>query len=288
MRRRKRYFKLVTVIIILVIGSSTGKCRISDEQVKIEDSQIVIDVQNYYYNQLTQEEKEMYKVLDSSKQKILQNEKICLGKVSEYDDKEKTRNIYVRVVWAYRLDNPLAAIWLNKYKGFRVPDTLEIILEPDEDGKYYEFANERELQQAIEMVETKTKEFVQQLKGTNRQKFEKIQEWLLTDLKYDDTLEQSNISNVFGCMIQKRAVCSGFTYAFKYVADMAQLPTIAVIGTTRQEKEITHAWSILFMEGKWYVSDLARKLNNISEDNIFYSKANYCPWKMFDVPNYPK
>ena len=58
-----------------------------------------------------------------------------------------------------------------------------------------------------------------------------IHDWLLEDATYNADNGSIHMHDIYGAIIEKACVCDGFSYAFKYVADMADIPVITVIGT---------------------------------------------------------
>lgn len=238
-----------------------------------------IDAQRYYYNMLSEQEQQMYDTIESSKKAIFENQMITIATIEEDADtcREKCDLCTSRAIWAYKLDNPISTMWLNKYKKYYSVlgpspenpevDIVDVIIGPSKDtGSYYDFKNQEELIEAIEQVEEATHGFVQQLSGTNAEKLRSINAWIKEDSKYDETITLSNNSNVYGAIIQKECVCSGFSYSFKYVADMAGIPVITTIGFVengkdiREEVEINHAWNNIYVAGEWYLVDVTEGL----------------------------
>lgn len=263
------------------------------DKIKLVSTSEIPETRRYYYEQLTQEERKMYEQLASSKQEFMENQEFCLGRMEcLYNEAEiKVNESIKRAIWAYRLDNPISTLWLNHYEGyFYVKESkeenviLEIIITPGENG-YYDFETKEELQEAIEMVKRKTKEFVQQLFGTNEEKLYQIQEWLLDGTQYDFTAKEPNMNTVFGCIVQKVCVCGGLTYSFKYVADMAEIPVLSVIGEDK-ERGLTHVWNVMFVNDEWYRTDLTAILDGRQRKEFLKVNTDIGIYetKIFQVP----
>ncbi|MCI8655792.1 MAG: hypothetical protein HFJ48_08080 [Clostridia bacterium] len=304
---------ILTTILMTSFGSTNGCTNYlynyATESLKMEKEvqtvtcEAIEDSRKYYYNQLSAEEQKVYDKFCSSEQEIIQLNTICIGTLeAPYDEAteedvinelfERAGNIFRNAKWAYRLDNPLSTLWLNSstaYTDTKKSDgkiIVSIMLAPGDEG-YYDFDSQEDLQNATQEVEQKTKEFVDQLSGTTEEKLLKIHDWLLQDAKYDDSLEQSNISDIYGCIIKKEAICGGFAYSFKYVADMAGIDVITVIGYSGDPmNNQSHAWNMCYIDGNWYVidvtNDLARKNNPFFK--VALEEYTFYPVTLFALP----
>lgn len=302
--------KMIVFIAILLffIGANGCTCyndnKIEPKENKIETSELVCDVRKYYYNQLTLEEQILYDNIESSKEEIMKNQEICIGELkSPYNEaKENAEKILNRAIWAYKLDNPIATIWFNEYKRYLITQssdsdisTFAIMISPKENS-YYHFENQIELQKAIQEVEAKVEKFVSKLSGSDEEKLRSIHNWILQDTLYDESLQGTNIHNLYGAIIQKRCVCGGFAYSFKYVADKAGIPVVSVLGrhgikSKASNQSINHAWNEMLINGKWYLLDLTEdlpvNLGDEPQDRFFKldrDDSRYDTWKVFEVP----
>ncbi len=231
------------------------------------------NVKYYYYNQLSTEEKKIYDTLASSKEDIMDNkDMICLGEINiDNEDIDKiTENIFSRVIWAYCLDNPMSTLWFSTYKKYLSYDEsdessstiVKFYINPKE-GSYYSFDSKEDLLEAINIVETKTQEFVNTLSGTDEEKLQSIHDWLIQDTKYNE-VDNPHMNDLYGCIVQKETVCGGLAYSMKYVSDMANIPVLSVFGRSVYYDEYKrvyveyHAWNVIYVDNNWYLSDLTR------------------------------
>lgn len=83
-----------------------------------------------------------------------------------------------------------------------------------------------------------------------------VHDYLVDTIEYDSTAGQ-NIYNVYGALIDKRAVCEGYARSFKYVLDEIGIPCIIVCGMAknRSGEAESHAWNYVEIDGKWYAVD---------------------------------
>lgn len=98
-------------------------------------------------------------------------------------------------------------------------------------------------------------------KTTGKDRVEQIKivhDYLVDTVEYD--LEAgSNIYNIYGTLIDKRAVCEGYARAFKYILDDLEIPTIIACGLAKNSAGVTetHAWNYVQLEnGQWYAIDV--------------------------------
>lgn len=297
MKKSSRIFVLVIIMLMAVIGIS--KCVISNNNSTRKN------VRKYYYNQLTPQEQEVYNNLKDAKEQIIDNKGVCIGRIDttysvfDEDVSLKIDEIATRIIWAYKLDNPEATLWLNNLASYTIVyygDNLyfTIIIAPEE-NKYYDFENENQLYKAIENIENETEEFVKQLDGTDEEKLLEIHNWLTENSEYDKSLERLNNDNIYGGIIKKECICSGYMYSFKYIADMAEIPVISVMGRVPKENnqnttsenffDANHGWNMALIDGEWYVIDVTF---DVSEGQKFFKvpleEYGNISTKMFELP----
>ncbi|MGM9782513.1 MAG: transglutaminase domain-containing protein [Paludibacteraceae bacterium] len=63
----------------------------------------------------------------------------------------------------------------------------------------------------------------------------------------------ANAGNIKGALIEKRAVCEGFSRAFLYLCQGVGIRCVYVSGSNTNGR---HAWNHVEVDGKWYVVDL--------------------------------
>lgn len=294
----------VTLIILIIDIFYIKTCIIKAHS--LED----INVDNYYYNQLLVEEKNIYDALISSKEDIMDNKeliylgKISLGKPNLEDEYvcEVVNSVFSKVMWAYRLDNPMSTLWLSTYtrgisiiKSDESLDTIVKLYISPKENSFYAFESKEELLGAINQIETKTQEFVNSLSGTDEEKLQSIHDWLINDTKYNE-VNNPHMNDLYGCIMKKETVCGGFTYSMKYVADMAKIPVLSVFGSTVNYDKFkklyieNHAWNIIYIDKEWYLSDLTRDcyMKNKNGNPYIYFKLSIDTYgyyeEIFELP----
>lgn len=193
MSKKTKMIVFVVTLLSFAVGSIYSNCnhnKIEEKEKEMRTSKLVYDARRYYYNQLTLEEQILYDNIASSKEKIMKNQEVCIGQMkSSYEEAaEKAKNTLNKVVWAYRLDNPICTIWFDHYKRYLITQnsgddiaTFDIMIRPRDNGYHY-FESQKELEEAIQEVETKVEKFVSQLSGTEEEKLRSIHDWILQEI----------------------------------------------------------------------------------------------------------
>lgn len=70
----------------------------------------------------------------------------------------------------------------------------------------------------------------------------------------------ANAGNIKGALIEKRAVCEGFSRGWLYICQRAGLKCMYMQGALLQNREtdnwVNHAWNFMEVDGKWYLLDM--------------------------------
>lgn len=92
---------------------------------------------------------------------------------------------------------------------------------------------------------------------TDLEKIIVVHDYLCLDIEYayaelqNDTLSD-DAHTLKGAVIDKKAVCDGYSSAFTYYMQLLGIPCRMVTGTARGD----HAWNQVELDGKWYLVDL--------------------------------
>jgi hypothetical protein len=117
-----------------------------------------------------------------------------------------------------------------------------------------------------------------------------INDYLVNNIVYD--LKAANAFDVYGALIDGRAVCQGIAQAFKMFMDMLNIESLLVYGTAGSGRDIeNHAWNLIKIGGSWYHIDVTWNLGppitynyyNVSDSTI--SKNHY--WNKDNYPSAP-
>lgn len=275
------FFRIFLIIAILFSSQILASSKNDDHYLILTFSK------KYYFNQLNTYEKEIYLNLLNSKDKFINNEKIYCIELDYENQFETYSNYLEKSIYAYIFDNPESTLWLwtqnYRFSYETVNGTNYLYIAPDTDSNAYtDFSNE-ELDSRINAVEKLTSDFVTSLSGTNKEKYLKINNWILQNSEYAEDLVENDLAytsnNLYSALIDKSTICSGFSFAFKYICDLANLPCIYLTGF--DFVRTYHAWNVVFVDDQWKVIDLTL---NLGREKASFISLSSCPYTvgMFD------
>jgi len=90
-----------------------------------------------------------------------------------------------------------------------------------------------------------------------------LHDWIIEWASYDtETLSNSpnahpdpDNDNPYGLLINKKAICLGYTLTFQLFMDLVGVECITVHGTSHS-RESEHAWNMVRIDGEWYCVDV--------------------------------
>ena len=78
---------------------------------------------------------------------------------------------------------------------------------------------------------------------------------MILNKEEDIPQKNRNSTGIYGCLVKGQAICSGYSAAFKYLADKLGLAGIRVSGTNKITNE-SHQWNCVKVDGDFYYIDL--------------------------------
>lgn len=185
-----------------------------------------------------------------------------------------------------------------------------------EDGKIYEslsyyVSDYDEYMSKLAEVNEEIKDLVDEVNHTEDvvEKHRLIFNWLTSNITYlksdsavgtiefDDEefllarLETDSTQNIYGAIVEKKAVCDGIADAYKYICNQCNLECMIVDGYINDiTQELYHAWNIVKIEDRWYLVDATWDIGN-EYPNYFLvkdlTKGDRTPLNMgYDLPGY--
>ena len=93
-----------------------------------------------------------------------------------------------------------------------------------------------------------------QVNGISRhEKVKSIHDYIANNAEYDTSISKSNIFDAYGALVTGLCVCEGYAEAFKLLCNREGIPCITVVGTGGGG---AHKWNMVQMEnGEWYTLD---------------------------------
>lgn len=138
--------------------------------------------------------------------------------------------------------------------------TYRVKIGPAEGNNYLSeyFKDEQMIQAASATLENFRQTFASQISGlADYEKIKRVHDYIIDNTEYDQTLEKSNIYNIYGALMQHVSVCEGYAKAMKYLLDAANIPCVIACGIAQNSNGETesHAWNYVKIEDTWYAVD---------------------------------
>ncbi len=229
-------------------------------------------IDKYFYNQLNEYSKTIYKALEVNKENMKTGTyEINLGTefsilLSQNDGEELLGEYYQTAIESYTYDNPeifyiqFSKLYLNIETTTRgTKKTYRVFINSGNENNYLtdEFSSKEKIDYAIKEIEKIKAYFVQNKKVNVYENIKMVHDYLIESIEYDQTISKSNIYDLYGALINKECVCEGYAKAFKYLMDTMDIPCTIVIGKATNSEGDTenHAWNYVQLNGIWYAVD---------------------------------
>lgn len=109
----------------------------------------------------------------------------------------------------------------------------------------------------LKQLETEVKKLVQNtIAMTDFEKLKYFHDQIVQQCEYNKN--GSNSYSAYGCLVDKKAVCEGYSKAMVLLCREAEIPCLTVIGEAKDENGTTqsHMWNMVKLQGKWYHMDV--------------------------------
>ena len=231
-----------------------------------------IVVNKYFYNQLESYSKTIYKAFESNKENMKEGTyKINLGTsfsniLSKQNGQEELGKYYQSAIEAYTYDNP-DVFYLSPNKMYLNIETTtkgqnktyNVYINNGEEANYLneEFSNKQDINLALEKIEAIRKQIIHNKTGNDYEDIKMVHDYLVENIEYDTSLQEKNIYNIYGALINGKCVWEGYAREFKYLLDGLGIESTMVIGKgiNSSGQSENHAWNYVKLENNWYAVD---------------------------------
>lgn len=231
-----------------------------------------VNVDKYFYNQLENESKIIYKAFESNKENMKSGTyKVELGDsfsnlLNTANGQDKLGEYYQSAIEAYTYDNP-DIFYLSPNKMYLNIETTTkgrkttyyVYIDNGDKNNYLidEFQSKQEVENAIDQIESVKNQLVSKKTGNTYNDIKLVHDYLTENVEYDTSISKPNTYNAYGALVNHVAVCEGYARSFKYVMDNMGIPCVLVIGKGTNSKGETenHAWNYVSLNGVWYAID---------------------------------
>ena len=250
------------------------------------------NIYKYYYHQLDDVGKKIYNELETNIDN-LKKENYVINFNTQFNDllhdslgQYKLNKAFQSALDAFFYDHPevfyidltkISLIITSTSLGPHITYTVK--LEPS-DGQNYlidTFSSKEDVIKAISKVESIKNNLVEQLEyDSNYNKILKIHNTLINSIEYDSDSNKNTSHNIYGTLVNKKAVCEGYAKAFKYLLDSLNIESILVSGTGTNSSgdSESHMWNYVKLDENWYGVDVTWDdpiiVGGTSKNNIRY------------------
>ncbi|MCM1524570.1 MAG: hypothetical protein NC120_08955 [Ruminococcus sp.] len=147
-------------------------------------------------------------------------------------------------------------IYNDEYRLFYISPTIEYIVDPD--TKYVvqmKLAYTHSAEETAAMRQRISSAADAILSGITPD----MSEYDIVKLIHDSVIvsctyskDAENPNNIYGCLVDKKALCQAYSQTFTYLCHMAGIDTFVVLGVANE----VHMWNIVKMDGEYYHIDL--------------------------------
>lgn len=242
----------------------------SAEYNDVDYSNVTVD--KYFFNQLEDEAKNIYKAFESNKEKMKEgNYKIELGSscskvLAKENGQEELGKYYQSAIEAYSYDNPdvfyitASKMFLNietTTRGRKVTYNVFINSGNEENYLSTEFSNKDDIDEATKRINNVRQAVLENKQENVYDNIKMVHDYLVNTIEYDSGATRSNTYNIYGALVNNECVCEGYAKSFKYLMDALDIPCTLVIGKAKNSTGAieNHAWNYVQINDKWYAVD---------------------------------
>lgn len=239
-----------------------------------QNTQTTVKINKYYYNQLDEYAKIIYKGLEDNIENM-QSGTYKIDFNTQFNDLlnsengEKKLGVAFQSAWNAFTYDYVDIFYIDVSKLILTTKTTKIgkmathkVYVSNGDNETYlsdDVMKISNLQDEIKQLANKRNIIVAQLNGYSQyDQVKYLHDWLINTLKYDTTYKKDNIHNVYGAFKNQEVVCEGYARTFKYILDGLGIESVLVSGNATNSTGATesHAWNYVKINDKWYAIDV--------------------------------
>lgn len=219
--------------------------------------------QKYFYNQLNDNGKYIYYTILNNIETLKEGTQLIKIDINKPDVSDSFQNAWDAIC----LDRP-EIFYIDTNKFMLESQTMTNILgqkkysytlKPSTGNSSYlqdTWKTKSDVNNSINQIEDLANQIVKNANGSRYNQVKYVHDYIVANTSYDNSSE--NVSNIYGALINKKALCEGYTETFKYLLDKLNIPNVIVYGKALKENSDPeeHSWNYVQMDdGKWYAVD---------------------------------
>ena len=242
------------------------------QPVVVEEETNEIDARKFYYSQLDSYGKIIYDKLYSNKEKLRTGTYTAdFGTtfndlLHEDNGSDILNKSFQLAVNALTFDNP-ELFYIDITKVYLLTEittrafskTYRVSVGPHEQSFLSdEFSSNDVARYSISTVEQCKNSIIAECESLSTvDKIRYVNNYLIDNTEYDLSAG-TNVYNIYGTLIDRKAVCEGYARSVKYILDALDIPCIIACGIGKNSAGATesHAWNYVQVDGEWYALDV--------------------------------
>lgn len=282
-------FIIMTIVTILVciVFVMLLSIVISTDSEEIQNGEIYSSVQEgiltetytntvvneYFYNQLPEEAKTIYRGIKASEEEMKSGVHIIEfggafeGILSKEGGDLILGDYFQVALQAYRYDNPQIFYLETSKMVLKMEQTKKMFsttynayIDCGDNPNYFVsgFSSKADVDLAVSKVEDACDKIIATVSGSTYEKVKSVHNYLVDNLSYDQTYSKDNIYNIYGALVNNVAVCEGYAESMQYIMQKLGIECLYVvgIGTDQNGGTENHAWNYISINEKWYGLDV--------------------------------
>ena len=245
--------------------------NIVKENIVLPEKELLTEAQNYYYfQQLSDTAKIIYVTIEKNVDKILLGEDNiplpnAVNEAAKKDGKEAVAKEFQNA-WDAFITDKSEYFYIDSSKVCLITKITtkgkntdyQFFIGKGDNATYLidEFVSKEDVEKALAKITIESDEVLKDATGNNYEKMMYIHNYIVDNTKYE-TQKTAHTANIYGCIVNKRAICEGYARTFKYYMDKLDIPCILVSGEAVNENGNSerHAWNYVYINNNWYAID---------------------------------
>jgi len=189
-------------------------------------------INSYYSDGFSEEEKELYDRIQN-----------VLGSLEDKTPLEKDASVYEKILRTIRVENlayPHVKRYWTEYDGGTFDVAVSYRMTADEISSM-NMAAEKAAKKIIAQLTPEMDDY---------EKLKFFHDYLI--LNCETNTEYAFADTVYGALVEKKALCEGYSKAFAYLCNLAGIENTIVTGETY----VPHMWNMVKIGGNWYHVDV--------------------------------
>ena len=221
------------------------------------------DYKIYYYSQLDDNGKKIYYSILNNIETLKEGNQSIPIDINASNGSDSFQNAWDAISLdkpeIFYIDTNNLILESRTFSNLLGQTSYHYALKPNDDSSTYLYktwATKSDVDEAINQVDSISNQIVSNATGSRYNKIKYIHDYIVANTSYSNS--DDNVANIYGTLINQKALCEGYSLTFKYLLDKLNIPNVVVYGSGLKNDGSTeeHSWNYVQMEnGNWYAVD---------------------------------